>query len=131
MAKYKVIALSVGGNANKVYSLNDIVTEKNFPVDHAEKLVRLGFLEKISEDEIEENDKESSNDLGASSSDNGEGSDSGSSNPNDDEGPREYEDITGNEIKDFLKEKGVEFKSNASKKDVYKLYVDLFEEAAE
>lgn len=49
MAKYKVIALSVGGLGNKVFKLNDEVSENNFPKGHAEELVKKGFLAKAEE----------------------------------------------------------------------------------
>lgn len=49
MAKYKVIALSVGGLGKKIFNSGDIVTDKNFPAGNAEKLVKQGFLEEIQE----------------------------------------------------------------------------------
>lgn len=49
MSKYKVIALSVGGLGNKIYSAGDIVTEANFPAGNAANLVKGGYLELIPE----------------------------------------------------------------------------------
>lgn len=47
MAKYKVIALSVGGKGNKVYKVGDFVSSENFADVSA--LVKGGFLEEIAE----------------------------------------------------------------------------------
>jgi hypothetical protein len=44
MAAYKVIALSLGGLRNKVYSSGDVVTQEQLPVD-ASELVAKGFLQ--------------------------------------------------------------------------------------
>ncbi len=49
MAKYKVVALSVGGLNKKIYNSGDIVTAENFPSGNAELLVKGGFLEEIKE----------------------------------------------------------------------------------
>lgn len=50
---YQVMALSVGGKDNKIFSAGEIVTENDFPappqVDSAEALVEKGFLERIKE----------------------------------------------------------------------------------
>ena len=43
MASYTVIALSLGGLRNKVYSSGDVVTQEQLPVD-ASELVAKGFL---------------------------------------------------------------------------------------
>lgn len=43
MASYTVIALSLGGIRNKVYSSGDVVTQEQLPVD-ASELVAKGFL---------------------------------------------------------------------------------------
>ena len=47
MAKYKVIALSVGGKGNQVFKVGDIVSSENF--NDAKVLVDGGFLEEIME----------------------------------------------------------------------------------
>lgn len=57
MEKYKVIALSVGGLGNKIFSAGDIVEAKNFPAGNAEKLVHQGFLEKVEEKKVEDPEK--------------------------------------------------------------------------
>jgi hypothetical protein len=44
MAAYTVIALSLGGLRNKVYSSGDVVTQEQLPVD-ASELVEKGFLQ--------------------------------------------------------------------------------------
>lgn len=43
MAAYKVIALSLGGLRNRIYSSGDVVTQEQLPVD-ASELVAKGFL---------------------------------------------------------------------------------------
>lgn len=42
--KYIVVALSVGGLNNKIFKSGDVVTAEAFPQDHAEELVKQGFL---------------------------------------------------------------------------------------
>jgi hypothetical protein len=44
MKQYKVIALSVGGRANKIFSAGDSVNEDNFIPGRADELEKLGFL---------------------------------------------------------------------------------------
>lgn len=51
MAKFKVIALSVGGKGNNIYKNGDVVKSENF-VD-AKSLVAGGFLEEIVEKQKE------------------------------------------------------------------------------
>jgi hypothetical protein len=46
MASYTVIALSLGGLRNKVYSSGDVVTQEQLPVDTSE-LVAKGFLKPV------------------------------------------------------------------------------------
>jgi hypothetical protein len=46
MAAYKVIALSLGGLRNKVYSSGDVVTQEQLPVD-ASELAAKGFLQPL------------------------------------------------------------------------------------
>ena len=45
MAKFKVIALSVGGKGNNIYNVGETVNEENF-ID-AKALVKNGFLKEI------------------------------------------------------------------------------------
>jgi hypothetical protein len=47
MAKFKVIALSVGGKGNNVFKSGDVVTSENF--NDAKALVDGGFLKEIVE----------------------------------------------------------------------------------
>lgn len=47
MAKFKVIALSVGGKGNKIFKSGEIVDSSNF--NNAESLVEAGFLQKLEE----------------------------------------------------------------------------------
>lgn len=47
MAKYKVVALSVGGLKNKIYKAGDVVLSESF-ID-ADALVKAGFLSLIEE----------------------------------------------------------------------------------
>lgn len=51
--KYRVIALSVGGRGNKIFSAGDIVTAENFPPGNCPELVEKGFLEPILEPKFE------------------------------------------------------------------------------
>lgn len=53
MAKYKVIALSVGAMSNKIFHSGDIVEDSAFPQGHAEQLVKEGFL-KPCDDEVKQ-----------------------------------------------------------------------------
>lgn len=52
MASFKVIALSLGGLRNKVYSSGDVVTQEQLPTDAAE-LVAKGFLQPIQDEKPE------------------------------------------------------------------------------
>lgn len=47
MTQYKVIALSVGGNSNKIYHSQQIVDESCFYPEHVQELIDGGFIEKI------------------------------------------------------------------------------------
>lgn len=47
MAKYKVIALSVGGKKNKIYSSGDVVTESDFPEGNIKFLIDGKYVEEI------------------------------------------------------------------------------------
>lgn len=61
MQEYKVIALSVGGRANKIFSAGDTVNEDHFIPGRAEELVEQGFLKRTGE--IPGTVKESSDDI--------------------------------------------------------------------
>ena len=47
MKQYTVIALSVGGRGNKIFSSGDTVFENNFIPGRAEELVKQGFLKPV------------------------------------------------------------------------------------
>jgi hypothetical protein len=61
MREYKVIALSVGGRANKIFSAGDTVNEDHFIPGRADELVEQGFLQRTGE--IPGTVKESSDDI--------------------------------------------------------------------
>jgi hypothetical protein len=61
MRQYKVIALSVGGRANKIFSAGDMVNEDQFIPGRSEELVEQGFLQRTGE--IPGTVKESSDDI--------------------------------------------------------------------
>lgn len=52
MMTYKVIALSVGGKSNRIFTAGDVVTADAFPDGHAEKLVEQGFLQVVDGDKM-------------------------------------------------------------------------------
>ena len=52
MRKFKVIALSVGGNNNKIYKAGEIINEKCLVNKSADKLIQQGFLEEIIEEAV-------------------------------------------------------------------------------
>lgn len=53
MKQYKVIALSVGGRANKIFSAGDTVNEDNFIPGRADELEKQGFLKSIGSTDAE------------------------------------------------------------------------------
>jgi hypothetical protein len=53
MKQYKVIALSVGGRANKIFSAGDTVNEDNFIPGRADELEKQGFLQLTGSDDLE------------------------------------------------------------------------------
>lgn len=95
MANYKVISLSVGGLCKKIYSAGDLVTDASFPAGNAEKLVTAGHLELIEDAPVQV-------------------AESTSTKP-------KYDSVNAADIKVLLTEAGVEYKSNASKAELYKL----------
>jgi len=133
MRHYKVIALSVGGRANKIFSAGDTVTEENFIPGRAEELVRQGFLKPIEEtsepvkeipsDEIETTVSEPSEDetqqevpsiLDTIKENLSEGN------------KEEKEGINSKTRKEFIKELtelGIPFEPTASKKELYELWL--------
>lgn len=93
MAQYKVIALSVGGLRNKIYSNGDIVSDECFPEGNGPKLVEQGFLKPIGVEEQKE----------------------------DAESEKTIDDYTAGEMKAILDERGIQYKSNASKTTLFEL----------
>lgn len=104
MGKYTVIAASVGGTGNKIFEYGEVVSDANFPVGNAAKLVANGFLKPIEEE--------------VSSPAKTEGADAGTGTGNT---IPAYEDITAVAIKELLTKKGVEFDAKASKRTLYNL----------
>lgn len=52
MKTYKVIALSLGGIGNKIFSSGDLVSESNFIEGRASELEAQGFLVEEKESEV-------------------------------------------------------------------------------
>lgn len=130
MARYKVIALSVGGK-NKVYDSGDLVDETNFPQENVASLVEQGFLAPIADDaQFPVDLSEAIEGLGdkKETGADGEGdlSEEDSEELAEDAGEagseiEAFDKITTKRIKKFLKEKGVTFDQNASKQALYDL----------
>lgn len=53
MKQYKVIALSVGGRSNKIFSAGDTVSEDSFIPGRADELEKQGFLKSIGETDVQ------------------------------------------------------------------------------
>lgn len=133
MRRFLVIALSVGGRANKIFSAGDTVTEENFIPGRAEELVKQGFLKPIEEtaepvkeiplDEIETTVSEPSSDeaklevqsiLDTIKENLSEGN------------KEENEGINSRTRKEYIKELtelGIPFEPTASKKELYELWL--------
>ena len=58
MRKFKVIALSVGANGNRICNAGEIVTEAMFDPGRADELVKQKFLEEVDSDEKEQKTEE-------------------------------------------------------------------------
>ncbi len=116
MAKYKVIALSIGGRKNKIFSAGDIVTEENFPSGNIEALVTGKYIEpildstdfkpeitaeklEVATDEIPEEKKE---DTGLS-----------------------IDDVTEDELRTDLKSKGFKVGKHETKEDLFEKWKTL------
>jgi hypothetical protein len=103
MKRYRVLPLALNGRGNKIYRPGDIVTKENLHAD-PEELVRKKFLEEVKEDsEIQEF-------LNSNSQDDSTVSE------------KTIDDITKKEIIKDLKDRGVEFDENASKKDLFEIW---------
>ena len=60
MRKFKIIALSCGGVANKVYNSQELVNEDGFVAENIEALIEQKFIEEVLEEQdmVEEKPKE-------------------------------------------------------------------------
>ncbi len=97
--EYVVISLTLGGLGKKTFNYGDIVTERNFKDGRANELVEKGFLRaKIIEEKTLKTDNFSKKILLIS-------------------------EIEISEIKKFLKDKKIQFDKNASKKDLYGIWI--------
>lgn len=138
-AKYKVIALSLGGRGKKIYDSGDIITQEqvNAPV---EELVKKGFLvlheegeveeapveETVVEEELQELEKledevvETENEV-ETEEEVKEEEKSEETVVEESKSPS-IEDATRNSIIDDLKQWGVPFNHNASKKELFEIW---------
>jgi hypothetical protein len=131
MKRYKVIALSVGGRANNIFSAGDIVTEENFIPGRADELVAQGFLKQIDETphpvgnipaeeiqvEVSEPKQDEDQKQETSLIDSLKDSLGGES---------EKIDINAKTRKEYIKELtdlGIPFEQNASKKELFELWL--------
>jgi hypothetical protein len=105
---YKVIALSVGGRGNKIFSSGDIVSEEKFPVGTIDSLVKGGYIEPIGEKK----------DIVVSEIANTELITKGNA-----EISITIDSKTKKELIKELKEKGIEFSESESKKDLFEKYL--------
>jgi len=128
MAKYKVIALSVGG-LNKIYDSGDIVDETAFPPGNAEILEKEGFLSRCESQDAPPPVDAANLEKALKAGLENESDDTGGDDDADEEdegapgmiGP--IDSIGIRKIKKMLREKGVEFDPSASKETLYDLLV--------
>ncbi len=106
MKKYKVKSLSVGGQGNKIYYSGDIVSENNFKAGRADELVAKGFLSLESEETHKEHIEISDEETKSL------------------EGTPTTEEISKEEIIKDLIDRSVVFDPKASKKSLYKLWLN-------
>lgn len=105
---YRVIALSVGGIGNKVFRYGDRVSEANFPKERFQEILKGGFLEAIEEEKKIEDKMPLDKGIDESFMTSEKAA---------------YDEITTKEIKEYLDEKGVSYKSNASKQELHGIYL--------
>jgi hypothetical protein len=119
MKRYRVLPLALNGKGNKIYRPGDIVTKENLHAD-PEELVRKKFLEEVKED----SEVETGSELDQSQLPSNEIQEFLNSNSQDDSTVSEktIDDITKKEIIKDLKDRGVEFDENASKKDLFEIW---------
>lgn len=122
MKKYKLIALNCTAKGNRVLRKEDnkTYTEDAWDEGVADKLVKEGFLKVVGKTQkevpkVEKPKKETPKPKNDKKSDEGEGE-----KDNQDEDVPDYKDVTGSQLKANLTAKGIEFKSNDSKKKLYK-----------
>jgi len=120
MANYKVIALSVGGKGNKIYKSGDVVTEKHFPDGNINSLIKGGFLQPCDEESkmnvpVTEPEQPEVNYTEETGNESKEEFDPGKAK-------KEFNDISIIELQEYLTEKGIEFRADENKKNLYKLY---------
>jgi hypothetical protein len=131
MKQYKVIALSVGGRANKIFSAGDTVNEEHFIPGRADELETQGFLKLIGDDG-KPRSREVQEDISVEVAESREDSlDDSKESPailvglknslggNNDAG---IDSISKKEIVKVLTDLGVPFEPGASKKELYELY---------
>ena len=145
MRIFKVIALSCGSDKFKrVFSSGDQVTENDFTEGRADKLVRLGFLEEITEAKTTKtddsnNETESSNDQTDDQTDPGSGDDETDESGSDDDETelnavlevtrneidgKNHNDFNKTELKKMCDLCKVEYKSSDNKADLLKKLAD-------
>jgi len=111
MAEYVVITTSVGGSGNNIYRSGETVTEASFIPGSVPQLVKDGFLRP-------KEDKPVAPVAPVKQVETPE--------PTPDPSPvntiKEYGDISANEIKIELDNKGIFYKEKAQKKELYALY---------
>jgi hypothetical protein len=138
--KFKVIAGAVGGKGKKIFYSGDIVDEANFPDGNAEKLVISKFL--VPYEEIESGEKlpmakvitdnlpdskQSVDDSEIIIQDDLSKIEDAEEKKDDSQGDGEkpdplMEEITVKELKEQLTGRGIPFKPNASKKELFDLW---------
>ena len=128
MKHYKVIALSVAGLGNKIFSAGDSVTEDHFIPGRADNLVTEGLLEQVGEDNVKPRDVGSESEMelvevespAQSIIANLQSSLGQPSKTNDVLG---IDSISRKDIIKTLTELGIPFEPNASKKELYTLWL--------
>lgn len=134
MPKYKLKALSVSGLGNRIHTIEEgkILTDAHFPEGRASELVEQGFLV-IVDDEGSSVKKEAA--VVAKPGSAPEKKTPLTAKPaetkkvpasKDPTKPLEFESVKYDELKQFLTKKGVSFKSNESRVDLYTKYLNTF-----
>jgi hypothetical protein len=131
MKQYKVIALSVGGKANKIFSAGDTVTEDQFIPGRADELVTQEFLQEISDDgkPMTKVDQEEVETEVSEPKDTDKPSkeksllDAVKNSLGDDDGKKvSIDSISKKEIVKILTDLGIPFEPHASKTELFELY---------